>query len=151
MSAVDPDVGPLPDPVPPLRTLLRRDLTLLPAISLGGASGSLARWVIADALPVSVFPWGTFAVNVVGCLLLGVLMTLVEEVWPPRRWLRPFFGVGVLGGFTTFSTAMLDLHGLLAADRLPLALLYAASSVIVGLLAAAAGVSATRRGLRKAP
>ena len=50
------------------------------------------------------FPWAIFAVNVSGSFVLGLLMVYVLDVWPPRRFLRPFLAVGLIGGYTTFST-----------------------------------------------
>jgi CrcB protein len=78
---------------------------------------------------------GTLLVNVVGCFLLGVLVAR----WPEARWLRPFVGTGVLGGFTTFSTFALETDRLL--DHAPLvAVLYLGSSLLLGLGAAALGL-----------
>ena len=72
----------------------------------------------------SQIAWSTFAVNVAGGFLLGLLMVFVSDVWPPHRYVRPFLGVGVLGGFTTFSTYMLDTHAIFVAGRPSIALLY---------------------------
>src|SRR5437763_10088263 len=90
-------------------------LPVVGVIAAGGALGALARYGVSLALPTQPghFPWGTFAINVVGCALIGVLMVLIMEVWSAHRLLRPFLGVGVLGGFTTFSTYAVDLLGLL--------------------------------------
>ncbi|MGZ4603740.1 MAG: fluoride efflux transporter FluC, partial [Kineosporiaceae bacterium] len=79
----------------------RRDV--LAVIAVGGALGSLGRWGVAEALPHApgVFAWSTFVTNVSGCFLIGLLMVFVIDVWPPSRHLRPFLGVGVLGGYTT--------------------------------------------------
>ena len=59
-------------------------------------------------------PWATLLTNVVGCALIGVLMVLVAERWPDRRLVRPFLGTGILGGFTTFSTYVVDTRTLVA-------------------------------------
>ncbi len=56
------------------------------------------------------FPWATFVENVTGAFALGVLVVLAFARWPRSRYLRPFLGVGVLGGFTTFSTYALDIR-----------------------------------------
>src|SRR4051794_14883819 len=82
----------------------RWDVALV--IAAGGALGSLARWGLNEALPQEGgrFPWATFAENVGGCLVLGVLMVFLLDVWRPTRYGRPFLAIGVLGGFTTFST-----------------------------------------------
>ncbi len=121
----------------------RKDI--LAVISAGGVLGSLARWALSLALmhrPGS-FAWSTFAVNMLGSFLLGVLMVLVSDVWSPR-YLRPFLGVGVLGGFTTFSTYMLDVHDQIAAGRLGTAGIYLAASLLGGLLSVWLGLRVTR-------
>jgi CrcB protein len=137
---VDPDVTAAPSALP-MRELIRRHADLLPLIAVGGALGSLARWGLAEALPhrSSEIAWGTIAANVVGSLLLGLLMALVLDVWSARRYVRPFLGVGVLGGFTTFSTYELDSRGLLATHHPALALAYLGGSVLAGLLAVTCG------------
>jgi fluoride exporter len=143
---VDPDL-----PVePPLRNasahLLRGRLDILAVISAGGAVGSAARYAVAEAIPhePGKLAWSTFTVNVTGGFLLGLLMVFVLDVWPPSRYLRPFFGVGVLGGFTTFSTYMLDTHALLAAGEIIAALTYVLGTLVVGLAAVWLGVFTAR-------
>jgi fluoride exporter len=133
----------------PLRRLCRglgRRRDVLALISLGGAIGSLARWGIAEALPhaPSAFPWATALTNATGCFALGVLMVLALEMWPPSRYLRPFAGVGVLGGYTTFSTAMLDTRSLAAAGRPVLAAWYAVATTLASLAAVAVAILLTR-------
>src|ERR687886_614869 len=71
-------------------------------------------------------PWAILSTNVSGCLLIGVLMVLVTEVWTTHRLLRPFLGTGVLGGYTTFSTYAVDAQHLIAAGAPRTALLYLA-------------------------
>ncbi|GAB3855369.1 CrcB family protein [Nocardioides maradonensis] len=137
-----------PEPTAPLLphpiTLVRRDADLLPVIAAGGAIGSLARWTMAQVLPTAGFSWATFLTNVLGCALIGVLMALMIDRWAATRYLRPFLGVGVLGGFTTFSTYQLDVHRLLADGRAPLALLYAAATLLCCLAGVWAGLTGTR-------
>jgi CrcB protein len=142
---LDPDVTAVPSPAS-LRDLVRRHLDLLPVIAVGGAVGSLARWGLATALPhrPSELAWGTVIANVAGSFLLGLLMAFVLDVWAERRYVRPFLGVGVLGGFTTFSTYELDARGLIAAGRAGLALAYVAGSVLAALLTVTLGVVAGR-------
>lgn len=117
----------------------------LAVVAAGGALGSLARYAVGVALPHEPggFPWATLVVNVVGSFLLGVLTVLVLSTWSRRPLAQPFLGVGVLGGFTTFSAYSLELRDLLAADRPVLALLYAALTLAAGLGAAALGLSAS--------
>lgn len=118
----------------------------LGTISAGGAAGALARYGLAAALPYPPggFPWATFAANVAGCLLIGVLMVLVTEVWPGRPLVRPFLGIGVLGGFTTFSTYVVDIGRTAAAGSPHTALAYLAGTVAAALTATYAGAAAAR-------
>lgn len=118
---------------------------LVAVIAAGGAVGGGARYLVSHAIPHHGFPWATLTENVLGCLLLGVLMVLLLEVWRPRRYARPFLGVGVLGGFTTFSAYTVETHGLLAAGRGPAAMAYMFGSVAAGLLATWVGIAVTRR------
>ncbi len=72
------------------------------AVALGGGIGGVARHGVSAVVHG---PWGTWVINVVGCALIGVLVVLVPRLHPLAR---PFLGVGVLGGFTTFSGCALD-------------------------------------------
>ena len=118
---------------------------VLAAISAGGALGALARDGLAAAWPhpASGFAWSTFVINATGCLLIGVLMVIVTEVAPGRRLVRPFLGVGVLGGYTTFSTYIVDIHKTAATGAPWTALAYLASTLIAAILAVWAGSAAT--------
>ena len=131
---------------PGLWDTVRERWDILAVIAVGGALGSLARWGVAQALPhrPSEFPFSTLAVNVLGSFLLGLLMVFVLEVWSPTRYVRPFLGVGVMGGFTTFSTFMLDNRAMTASGAPLLALGYVVVTVVLVLLAVAAGVVAAR-------
>jgi CrcB protein len=125
---------------------------VLACIAVGGALGTLARWSLGELFPhdSSEFPWNTFLANVSGALLIGVLMAFLLEVQISRRYVRPFLGVGVLGGYTTFSTYMLDTRNLLVADRPAHALGYLAGTLILGLAAVMLGAAATRATLARA-
>lgn len=90
------------------------------------------------------FPWATMLVNVSGCLLIGVLMAFVFELTQPHRLLRPFLGIGVLGGFTTFSTYAVDVRALLADDRAGVALGYFLLTPLLALVGVWAGARITR-------
>ncbi len=75
------------------------------AVSIGGALGALARWLVGESIlawtgPATAFPWGTLAVNVVGCALIGFLAPVVVTRSP---WAAGFVVTGFLGGFTTYS------------------------------------------------
>lgn len=115
----------------------RPTASVVAVIALGGALGGLARWGLAEAWPHARdgLPWSTMLANVSGALALGVLMVLVVEVWTEHRYIRPFFGVGVLGGYTTFSTYMLDARTLLVEGQAVLAFGYLFGTLLLGLLA----------------
>jgi CrcB protein len=123
-----------------------RRLDILAVIALGGGLGSVARYLVSTAIPVRPghFPWATFLINMGGCLALGALMVLVVELWPPRRYVRPFAGIGVLGGFTTFSTFTVEIRGLAAHDAWALADAYALNSLAGGVVAVWCGISLAR-------
>ncbi|MGO8957887.1 MAG: fluoride efflux transporter CrcB [Streptosporangiaceae bacterium] len=117
----------------------------LAAIAIGGGIGSVARYLLSAALPAGHgFPWAIFAVNVSGCLCLGVLIVYLLEVWPPRRLLRPFLAVGLIGGYTTFSTYAAGVMTLLTGRAFALADAYALSSVLAALAAVWCGMKAAR-------
>ncbi len=126
---------------------VRRDADVLGVIAVGGGLGALARYAAAELLPTGVhgFPWSTLLVNLVGCLLIGVLMVCVTDVWRPGRYARPFLGIGFLGGLTTYSTMMLDLRTLGTGDEWMLAEVYLVGSLVLGLAAVRLGMATTRR------
>jgi CrcB protein len=116
-------------------------------IALGGVIGSLSRYGLAKAFPhpAGSFPWATFATNVAGCFLIGILLALLTPLSHPL--LRPFLGTGILGGFTTFSTFAVDTEKLLP-DHAVVALLYFFGTLAAALLATVLGeltVKAVRR------
>jgi CrcB protein len=81
---------------------------------------------------------------VLGCLLIGVLMAFLTTTARPHPLLRPFLGVGILGGFTTFSTFVTDTLDAAATGRLLASSAYVAASLVLCLTAVAAGLAATR-------
>jgi CrcB protein len=117
----------------------------LAAVAVGGGTGSVARYALSQAFPAGDgFPWAIFAVNVSGCLLLGILMVYLLEVWPPRRFLRPLLAVGLIGGYTTFSTYAAGVMMLLTGGAPALADAYALTSVVAALAAVWVGMKAAR-------
>ncbi|MFP5345553.1 MAG: fluoride efflux transporter FluC [Actinomycetes bacterium] len=126
--------------------MLAQRWDVLGVVAGGGALGSAGRWWLAATFPhePDAFPWATFWTNVSGGFALGALMVLVTEVWPPSRYLRPFLGVGVLGGFTTFSTYMLDTRALLVGEQPLLAGVYLFGTLLAGLLAVWSAMALTR-------
>ncbi len=134
----------LPEPEPPAASQGR----VLVAVAAGGALGAVARYGALVVWPVAGggFPWAVFVVNVSGCALIGVLMVLtVERGRVTHPLVRPFLGVGVLGGFTTFSTYAADVSGLLVRQELLTAVAYLAATVVAALVAVWAGAVVTRR------
>jgi fluoride exporter len=130
-----------------MRLLRRGDVGLLSAVALGGALGSAGRYAVGLALPhpSGAFPWGTTAVNVSGSMAMGVLVVWVLSMHEPHAWLRPFLGVGVLGGWTTFSTYALDFHALETTGHELEGAAYLVGSIVVGLVAVGLGVSLGER------
>lgn len=120
---------------------------LLVAIAVGGMIGSVARYALGEALPLrpGEFPWSTFIINVSGCLLIGVLMVLITETWAAPRLVRPFLGVGLLGGYTSFSTYALDVQQAIAAGHPRTGLLSLAVTPVAALLAVYVGIIVTRK------
>lgn len=117
------------------------------AVAVGGVLGSEARYLlgVAFAVPPGRWPWTTFGINVTGCLLIGVLYTVLTERVTAHPLVRPLLGVGVLGGYTTFSAFSVETVGLLDAGRPGLALAYALATPVAAVLACAAGVGVARR------
>jgi CrcB protein len=122
---------------------------VLAAVACGGALGATARHALTRALPAAPdgFPWGVWLVNVTGCALIGVLMALAAAGgWAARPLARPFLGVGVLGGFTTFSAYAGDTVRLLEEGRPALAAACAGGTAAAALAAVALAASLTRVG-----
>lgn len=117
------------------------------AVALGGIVGACARHGASLLWPgqPTGFPWTTFWVNVTGCAAMGILMVLITEVVTAHPLVRPFLGTGVLGGYTTFSTYIVDAQHLLNAGRAATALLYLAATLAAALLAVQTSATLTRR------
>ena len=114
-------------------------------VALGGAVGSSARYgvnLIAPRFFGTEFPWATLIVNVLGCFAMGYLTALLREKMPDDENMRLFLTTGLLGGFTTFSAFSLDFFGLLQRGQMPLALGYAALSVVLSIIAVMIGFKA---------
>ncbi|MEU9762626.1 fluoride efflux transporter CrcB [Streptomyces sp. NPDC047987] len=144
---VDPDVGLR---VPDRR---RKDLRLsqqgpvVAAVAVGGSVGATARYGAALLWPTATgaFPWTTLTVNVVGCAVIGIFMVVITDVWSAHRLVRPFFGTGVLGGFTTFSTYAVDIQRLMDGRETRTGLAYLALTPVVALTAVWLAAALTRR------
>lgn len=118
-------------------------MTHLVLVFLGGGAGSVLRYLVGKWIgafaPHAAFPWGTFAVNVLGSLLIGLLATLATRGTLSAEW-RLMLVVGFCGGFTTFSTFSRESLALLTGGQALTFVLYAAGSVALGLAAAWCGV-----------
>ena len=109
----------------------------------GGGLGAVLRFALAlwvDERAPAAFPWGTLAVNVTGCFLIGLLATLADEhrLLPPAA--RLFLVAGLLGGFTTFSTFGLETWRLVEDSLGTTALLYVVGSLAGTLSSVVLGV-----------
>jgi CrcB protein len=122
-------------------------IPVLLAISAGGVLGALARHGLSTAWPhqATGFPWATWLINVTGSFLIGVLMALIALRRPTARLIRPFWGVGVLGGYTTFSTSVVDVRQGVAHGAPVIALTYLGTTLIGALLAVWVGDELTTR------
>jgi CrcB protein len=126
---------------------MRFDARELAAIFVGGSVGAVARAEVAQALPYhpGQWPWGTFAVNIVGALLVGYFTTRLQERLPVSAYRRPLLGTGFCGGLTTFSTMQVELVQMLDGDHVGLALAYSVLSIAFGFLAVLVATNAVRR------
>lgn len=139
-----------PRPPNPRRGLRRAPWAIVGAVSFGGIVGSLTRHAITTFFPYSPrgFPWATFGINASGCFLIGVVMVLTTEVWRVHRLVRPFLGIGVLGGFTTFSTYVVDAQHAITVGARALAFAYLAGTLAAAMVAVLTGVQLTRLATR---
>lgn len=117
-------------------------------VGAGGAIGAMARYgvsvLVGRLLPTS-FPLATLVVNVLGSMMMGLLIGLMARLLPPMApEVRLFAAVGVLGGFTTFSSFSLDAITLIERGALAQSMLYIGLSVVVCLLGLYLGLLVTR-------
>lgn len=116
-------------------------------VGLGGMLGSVARYLsgayFVNIFPDSKFPWGTFFVNVLGCLLIGILAGLSTRLTSFNSEIRLLCITGVLGGFTTFSAFGLESVQLFKDGATSIALIYIGGSVMLGLLLVYLGLKIT--------
>lgn len=136
-----------------MRMVRAGDAGLLGAVAAGGVLGSLSRYAVGLALPhvSGAFAWSTFLVNVTGSLAMGVLVVWVLSMTQPHPWLRPFLGVGVLGGWTTFSSYALDIHAMMQAGHGLVAAAYLVGSLLAGLVAVGFGITLGERVFGRRP
>jgi len=116
-------------------------------IGCGGAAGALMRYVLGSRIALvagNAFPWGTLFVNIVGCFLAGLLLTLFVTRIPISDLLRNGIQIGLLGGFTTFSAFSMDAIALFDQGLWLRGVFYIVTSVMVSLLCAYLGMSVGR-------
>ena len=128
-------------------------------VFVGGALGTSARALLEQAFAPATpaWPWVTFAINLVGSFVLGVLLHVLARAGADTGWRRDVrvgCGTGILGGFTTYSTFVLEVDRLLRDGQAAVGLLYAVVSVVAGIALAVLGIraaAAVRRPRRTGP
>ena len=116
------------------------------SIGLGSALGGICRYLLTELLSrqeLKLLPWGTFAVNVLGCFLIGVIFGLIDRGLAISPAMKAFLTIGFCGGFTTFSTFINENFMMLSTGQALSALVYTVLSFAIGLLAVWGGYSLT--------
>jgi CrcB protein len=116
-------------------------------IGIGGALGAISRYLVGRELTERIgggFPWGTFTVNVTGAFLIGVLFAVLTERGIGHDHLRLLLVVGLLGGYTTFSSYTLEAVNLFESGSWTTALVYVIGSNLLGVLACLGGIWSIR-------
>lgn len=103
-------------------------------VALGGAVGSACRYLVTRVVDITAFPIATLAVNLLGCLLVGFLVGIMDRNFMPQEF-KLLLISGFCGGFTTFSTFANESFAMMKAGDLLLSGLYIGVSVIFGILA----------------
>ena len=119
--------------------------TLL-AIGCGSAIGGICRYLLTELLSrqeLKLLPWGTFAVNILGCLVIGIIFGLLDRGMTISPAMKAFLTVGFCGGFTTFSTFINENIMMLGTGQALSAIAYTVLSFAIGLLAVWGGHSLT--------
>lgn len=134
--------------ITPTQTLIERKMSrIFLLIGIGGFIGSIARYATASWLTKlipSVFPYGTFAANIIGCLVIGIVYGLSERfTWLTPEW-RFFLATGLCGGYTTFSSFAYENINLLQDSDYFTFAAYSISSFAIGLLAVFGGITLTK-------
>ncbi|MQA10049.1 MAG: fluoride efflux transporter CrcB [Pseudonocardiaceae bacterium] len=121
------------------------------AVAAGGALGSIARYGLSLVVPhePGQFPVATLLANIGGCLAIGVLMAVITEATAPHRLLRPFLGIGFLGGFTTLSTYVVETIDSVRTGHPVMAVSYLLGTVVACLLSVVLGLLVTRSALTR--
>jgi CrcB protein len=123
------------------------NLQLILVVAIGGAIGSVARYLVgigSGKLFGLTFPWGTLIINIFGSFLIGVFVESFALKWDPPQAVRVFLTVGICGGFTTFSTFSLDSYLLMLRGEWWPAALYVIGSVVLSIAALFVGLQLIR-------
>lgn len=121
-------------------------MKLLLAIGFGSFIGGIIRYLLTlviQAKTMTVFPYGTLAVNVIGCLLIGIVFGIADKGTISTEW-KLFLATGLLGGFTTFSALSLETFNMIRMGHHLYAGVYVTSTIVIGLLATIFGVAVVR-------
>lgn len=111
-------------------------------VAIGGAAGACVRWAVGEVIPVDAFPWPTLLVNVLGC---AAFAAVTSRPLPMR--INRLLAAGFCGGLTTFSTFAVELVDLIDRGRTGIAVVYLASSLLLGVFA----FSAVQRRMQRLP
>ncbi|MCC6467215.1 MAG: fluoride efflux transporter CrcB [Alphaproteobacteria bacterium] len=117
------------------------------AVAAGGAVGSVARYLLMGRVALwlgTAFPWGTLAVNVIGCAIYGMLVEVFARKWSAGGEVQALLFVGFLGGFTTFSAFSFDVYVLYERGAVAEAAIYVIASVALSVLGLFAGLHLLR-------
>lgn len=127
---------------------------MLGVVALGGSLGTAARAGLGLGIPdLGSLPIATVAANIIGAFLLGVLLEALARRGRDAGFLRTarlFFGTGLMGGFTTYSALATDTAVLALNDGIPVALLYAMGTVVLGAAVTVAGIATSARLTKRA-
>jgi fluoride exporter len=113
-------------------------------VALGGALGSAARYLVSGWFAARfgpAFPYGTFVINVTGSFIIGLFLAFAQDRISLSPYWRLFFAVGVVGGYTTFSTFEYESVRLLQDGQMLLAASYLVGSVVLGAIGTVAGIA----------
>ncbi len=121
-------------------------MKILLLIGAGSFIGGVSRYLLSQFIQnksLTTFPFGTLSVNIIGCLLIGIVFGIAEKgnLSPEMRL---FFATGLLGGFTTYSAFSNDTVAMINSGQYNYAITYVLSSVVIGLVATFLGIMVTR-------
>ena len=113
-------------------------MPVIVGVALGGALGASGRYLLDHLIEqrsFAIFPWATFTINVSGCLLIGLITEALVDRHHLPAWIRVGLVMGVIGGYTTFSTYAQEALSLFDAHDAAVALAYTLGSVVTGIAA----------------